>query len=208
MTLLERLEASLAAAAKQKGQEPDMEAAAAAEAMRLREAAATEAIVEFSRWFMDGSEVIRQLWDMVEHAASPQLVDVLREVSDRHAGLLPTLALLQRHVEDTLGKRHGRGPITLDEDTFIAAVDRTAASTKWNVDDAWPAVTAAIRKAERLPIGDPEDGELEDDAAKVLRIVKALCGVSYLRVEVCKELGIDPDDYRTKAGYRWVVKLP
>jgi len=73
-------------------------------------------------------------------------------------------------------------------DTFLAAVERSAASTKWHVDDAWPAVMAAVRKAPALPIGDPEDGELEDEAAKVLRIIKALCGVSYLRVEVCKEL--------------------
>lgn len=207
-TLLERLQASVAAARLAKGEVPAQEDAAALEATRRAAAAATAQLADLRAWIEQGSAIVGALWDGVPLCDSLALVAALGELSDRETGLMPALAMLQRHVETTLGERHGRGPIADPDGYVVAAVDRSAASVKWNVEDAWPDVTKAIRKADRLPIGDPVDGELEDDAAKVLRIIKALCGVSYLRVEVCKELGLDPDDYRTKSGYRWTVKTP
>lgn len=196
-SLLERLEASVAVA--QGEQLP--------EAVAAREAAAWAHLRDFVAWVNDGSAVMAALWDAVPDADSIGLVDLLRLLTNREAGLLPALAMLQRHVETSLGERHGRTAI-MDGDVAVAAVERSAASTKWNVDDAWPSIAQGIRKADRLPIGDPEDGELEDDVAKTLRLVKQLCGVSYLRVGPCEELGLDPEDFRTKSGYRWVVKLP
>ena len=204
MTLMERLEASVAAAAKQKGQEPDMESAAALEVQRLKGAAAMEALGELRHWISDGSHLMHQLWDLVDHADSGQLVGLLADLGDREAGLMNALGMLQRHVTDTLGNRHGRGPIEGSDGYPLAAVDRQAGSTKWNMDEAWPEVAKAIRRAEALPLGDG----VEDDTAKALRIVKQLCGVSYLRVEACAQLDIDPEDFRTKAGWRWTVKLP
>lgn len=200
MTLLERLTASL----EQLGQGTGEDGVRA----QLRGAAATEAMAKLRAWMADGSQLVNDAWDLADAADSPQLVALLRDLSHREAGVMSALALFQRHLENTLGERHGRGGIEDGDGIAIAAVDRSAASTKWHVDDAWPDMAKAIRKADRLPIGDPVDGELEDDTAKTLRLIKALCGVSYLRVEVCKELGLDPDDFRTKSGYRWVVKLP
>lgn len=204
MTLLERLTASVEALGHDTGSDGVR--------AQLRGAAAMEAVAALRGWISDGSHLVGQLWDLVESADSPHLVGLLGDLTDREAGLLSALVLLQRHVENTLGVRHGRGGIVVGEGTedecVIAAVDRSAASVKWDVESAWPAVTAGIRKADRLPIGDPADGELEDDTAKTLRWVRQLCGISYLKVGECEALGIDPDDYRTKSGFRWVVKLP
>lgn len=184
-----------------------MAAAAAADVLRLREAAAREGLADLFDWLELGRDIINRLWDLVDAADSLKLVDLLRGLCDRETGLQSALSMLQRHVEATLGDRHGRTAI-MDGDVAVAAVERTAASTKWAVDDAWPVIRQAIEKADRLPIGDPEDGELEDDTARALRIIRQLCGVSYLRVEACRELDIDPEDYRTKGNYRWTVKLP
>lgn len=205
--LLERLEAAVAAAQLDRGEVPHEENQAALEALEARQKEAWEALAAFGAWVDQGSEVMARLWDRVEDADSVGLVDLLRLLTNREAGLMSALALLQRHVEASLGDRHGRTAI-MDGDVAVAAVERSAASTRWDVESAWPEVGKAVRAAERLPIGDPEDGELEDDTARALRIVKQLAGVSYLRVEACRELGIDPDDYRTKSGWRWVVKLP
>jgi hypothetical protein len=203
-SLLERLQASLAA---RQGAEAAPEDAEALAAIQARQAAAWAHLRDFVSWVDQGSDVMARLWDAVPDADSVGLCDLLRMLTNREAGLMGALALFQRHVENALGERHGRVAI-MDGDAVAGAVERQAASTKWDVDDAWPEVGRAIRKAERLPIGDPEDGELEDDTAKTLRLVRDLCGISYLKVGTCEQLGIDPDEYRTKSGYRWVVKLP
>lgn len=206
--LLERLEAAVAAAQLERGQTPDPGVGAALEALQGRQAEAVAALVSFAEWVNEGSEVLHALWDRLGDADSVMLVDTLRLLCDREAGLQPALGMLQRDMERVLGERHGRGAITDDDGTVRAAVDRAAGSVRWRVDEAWPAILQAIRKADRLAIGDPADGELEDDTARALRILKQLCGVSYLRVEACGQLGIDPDDYREKGNYRWTVKLP
>jgi hypothetical protein len=204
-SLLERLQASVAAAEGEQAAPEDAEALAAIQA---RQAAAWAHLRDFVAWVNQGSDVMARLWDAVPDADSVGLCDLLRLLTDREAGLMGAVALLQRHVENTLGERHGRTAIMDGDDVVAGVVERSAASTRWNVDDAWPEVGRAIRKAERLPIGDPEDGELEDDTAKTLRLVRDLCGISYLKVGTCEQLGIDPDEYRTKSGYRWTVKLP
>jgi hypothetical protein len=167
---------------------------------------ATAALVAYMEWVAEGADKMLALWDLAEHVESPDLVSLVHVLTDREAGLAGAISQLVRHVEDVLGRRHGRGPI-MDGDLVVAAVDRSAASTKWRVDEAWPAIHDAIRKADRQVV-DQAAGELEDDTARAVRILKALCGVSYLRTGPCAELGLDPDDYRTKSNWRWVVKTP
>lgn len=179
----------------------------AGEAATAAYSAAREDLADFVAWVEDGVEFLGRLWDSCTAADSLALVDVLRRLTDREAGLVPALQMLQRRLEDTLGARHGRRAITDGDGTPVAQVDRQAGSTKWDVERAWPDVIGAVRKADRLVI-DADAGELEDDTARALRIVRQLCGISYLKVEACKQLDLDPDDYREKGNYRWVVKLP
>lgn len=202
--LLERLQAAVAARQLEKGEVPNDDDAGALAALHARQADAGAALGEVLDWISAGSDLLGRLWECVDACEDSGLLLLLGDLTGRETGLQGALSDLVRHVEATLGERHGRGAIMLNG-VVAAAVDRSAASTKWDVDAAWPRVGWAVRNADRLAIG---GGEVEDDTARALRIVRQLCGISYLRMGACQELGIDPDDYRTQSNWRWVVKLP
>lgn len=197
------LEAALSASLEAVGVPVDPQAA---EDARRLEAAAQGAVAGLLAWSLDGSDFLGRVWDLVDRADDRALIHLLHQLVGAE-GLLAALGDLVRRVEAALGARHGRGPLEDDDGVVIAAVDRTAKSTKWDVEKAWPDVAAAVRRADRGVI-DPVAGELEDDTARALRIVRQLCGVSYLKVGELEGLGLDPDDYRTRSGWRWTVRLP
>ena len=134
----------------------------------------------------------RYLLDLPAEVTVDELVIALKQATGI-AGLKTLLSAAITTLENTVSEN-------LPADTWTVAYDGgqvqaarkwSAGSTKWDTSACWSAVVSAASEAGYDP----------------LLVLPDVAAVSYFRVKPLKDLGVNPDQYRTQEGGRWRIVL-
>lgn len=134
----------------------------------------------------------KYLADVPADVSTDDLVMALKQASGSE-GLKTALSGALTTLEQAVADNLPGDSWTVERAGMVVNVERKWAhgSTKWDTKECWSAVVSAAT----------------DQGYDPLLVLGDAAAVSYFRVKQLKQLGVNPDSYRTQEGGRWRIVI-